>query len=167
MTVLNQEMEWSAIRVDPEIRLAFTGTPNKVLLNPGTMLCRFITCESKAKKIPGNQTFRSPWWLEWNSAFKEISRWKTLNKTPKDVIRARMAVTATFNRELDSLVQIILTQPVYGWKGIVRHQFDSVSNVTHLGGGEQIFVPHLASDQTGYSSGFAYMHCFTAIESLS
>jgi hypothetical protein len=166
VTVLNQEIEWTTIAVNQDILHAFQGIASKTLLSPGTMLCRFITCESKKRNIPGNETFKSPWWLDWSSAFTEITRWKTANNTLKYVIRDRMAVTASFNRELDSLVQIILTKPVYGWKGITRHQYDSVSRLKYRGGGEQFFVPNLSSENSGLSSDVAYVHCFTAIESL-
>jgi hypothetical protein len=166
VAILNQQLEWNDTAISPDTRLAFRGNPVKVLLQPGAMLCRFITTESKKKNIPGNETFKSPWWMDWNSAFTEITRWRTAKAMPKDVIRARMAVTTKFNRELDSLVQIILTKPVYAWKGIARHQDDAVRGVTYLGGGEQFFLPNLSSDSQGLSSSVAYMHCFTAIESL-
>ena len=63
-------------------------------------------------------------------------------------------------------MQIILTQPVYAWKGIAQHQDDNRRGVTYLGGGEQFFLPNLASDPNGLSSNVAHLHCFTAIESL-
>ena len=136
------------------------------MLQPGTILCRFITTESEKKAIPGNETFKSARWLGWGSAFAEISHWRAARVSPKEVIRGRMAVTNQFNRELDSIVQIILTKSVYAWKGLVRHQNDAVRQVTYLGGAEQLYIPNLASDPGGLSSDVAYMHCFTSIDSL-
>jgi hypothetical protein len=68
MTILNQELEWREIALDPNTRDAFRDPPSKTLLDPGTMLCRFITTESKKRNIRGNETFRSAWWLDWGSA---------------------------------------------------------------------------------------------------
>lgn len=59
------------------------------------------------------------------------------------------------------LAQIILTKQVYAWKGPARHQEDSAQGITYLGGGEQLYVPNLASDAQGLSSNVAYLHCFT------
>lgn len=166
MTILNQNLDWNQISSNPDVRRAFRGTPVKTLLPAGQMLCRFITTESKRKGIPGNNTFFSPWWMDWSTTASELARWKTAKAKPKDVIRARLAVTTDFSQQLDSLVQIILTQPVYAWKGFALHQDDEFRRVTYLGGGEQFFLPNLASDREGMSSSVAYMHCFTAIESL-
>jgi hypothetical protein len=166
MMVLNEELDWRTLSMDPDTTRGFRGTPVKVLLDPGKTLCRFITTESKMKGIPGNHTFKSSWWLDWASAMVEIKHWKTVKVMAKDVIRGRLAVTTQFNRELDSLVQIILTKPVYAWKGTAAHQDDTIRRVTYLGGGEQLLVPNLASDRDGLSSAVAYMHCFTSVESL-
>lgn len=85
---------------------------------------------------------------------------------PKDVVRAKLAIISDFSRELDSLVQIILTRPVYAWKGFAQYQNDGSSRVTYIGGGTQFYLPNLASDAQGLSSNVAYMHCFTSVDSL-
>ena len=63
-------------------------------------------------------------------------------------------------------LQIVLSKPVFAWKGTARYQEDSIQRVTYLGGAEQLYIPNLASDDSGFSSNVAYMHCFTAIESF-
>jgi hypothetical protein len=167
MAVLNENLDWNQITAArPDVRQAFRGVPVKTLVAQGELLCRFITTESKKKGIAGNETFRSPWWMNFSSAIHEIAKWRTTKALPKDVIRARMAVTSDFSQELDSLVQIILTQPVYGWKGIAQHQDDNRRGVTYLGGGEQFYLPNLAADPNGLSSNYAYMHWFGSIEEL-
>jgi hypothetical protein len=165
MPVLNEHLDWHTLSKDPGIANAFRGTPVKTLLDPPNMLCRFITAESKKHGIRGNETFNSPWWLEWSTAAAEIHQWKAHNAQVKDVIRGRFAVTTKFSQELDSLVQIQLTKPVYCWKGIVKHQADAVRGVTYLGGGEQLYLPHLASDKDGLSSDVAQMHYFGFVAS--
>lgn len=47
-----------------------------------------------------------------------------------------------------------------------RHQNDAALNVTYIGGGEQYYLPNLASDPNGLSSNVAYLHCFTSVDSL-
>ena len=166
MAILNENIEWDGIVAShPDVGRAFRGTPAKTRLPTNEMLCRFITTESKKKGIPGNHVFFSPWWMEWGAAVAMMSRFKTV--APKDVVRAKLAVTEDFSRELDSLVQIILTEPVYAWKGIAQYQNDKASRVTYIGGGTQFYLPNLASDAQGLSSSVAYMHCFTSVESLS
>ena len=120
MPILNEQLDWNRIAVDASIREAFQGTPTKTLLSPQKMLCRFITTESAKKKIRGNNTFFSPWWMDWSTTVSMLARWKAVSTT--EAVRARMAVTEEFSQELDSLVQIILTKPVYAWKGIAKHQ---------------------------------------------
>ncbi len=82
-----------------------------------------------------------------------LARWnRTGTVAPIDVIRARMAVPQVFSQKLDSVVQIIFTKPVYAWKGTAHFQNDSARGVTYMGGGEQFYIPHLASDHRGLSS---------------
>jgi hypothetical protein len=165
MAILNETLGWKGIVVShPDVGRAFRGTPEKTLLAANTMLCRFITTESKKKGIPGNHVFFSPWWMEWTATVGMLSRLKGV--APKSVVRAKLAVISDFSRELDSLVQIILTQPVYAWMGFAQYQNDDASRVTYLGGGTQLYLPNLASDAQGLSSNVAYMHCFTSVDSL-
>jgi hypothetical protein len=167
MTILNEGLEWREIALQTELERAFRGTPVKTLFSPGALLCRFITTESEKNKIRGNEIFKSPWWMGWTAAIKEIKHWSASGATPKDVVRGRMAVTSDFNSELDSVVQIILTKPVYAWRGFARHQADTLRRVTYLGGGEQLYLPNLAADDKGLSSAVARMHCLTAVEFLT
>jgi len=166
MAILNENLDWNGIVASrPDVGLAFRGTPEKTLLAANEMLCRFITTESQKKGIPGNHVFFSPWWMKWGTTVGMLSRFRAV--APKDVVWAKLAVTEDFSRELDSLVQIILTEPVYAWKGIAQYQNDSASRVTYIGGGTQFYLPNLASDAQGLSSNVAYMHCFTSVDSLS
>ena len=165
MPILNENLDWSNIVAShPDTRRTFRGTPEKTLLLTNEMLCRFITTESKKKGITGNHVFFSPWWMEWGTTVGMLSRFKAA--APKDVVRAKLAVTEAFSRELDSLVQIILTEPVYAWKGTAQYQDDKTGRVTYIGGGTQFYLPNLASDGQGLSSNVAYMHCFTSVDSL-
>jgi hypothetical protein len=166
MAILNENLDWHTIVIShPDVARAFRGTPEKTMLATNEMLCRFITTESKKKGIPGNHVFFSPWWMEWGPTVGMLSRFKAV--PPKNVVRARLAVTEDFSRELDSLVQIILTEPVYAWKGTAQYQDDKTSGVTYIGGGIQVYLPNLASDAQGLSSSVAYMHCFTSVDSLA
>ncbi len=64
MAVLNENLDWNQITaMRPDVRQAFRGVPVKTLVPKGELLCRFITTESKKKGITGNETFRSPWWM--------------------------------------------------------------------------------------------------------
>ena len=166
MAILNENLDWNQIiAAKPNDGLAFRRAPEKTLVDKGEMLCRFITMESQSKGIPGNHVFFSPWWMEWGTAVAMLSRFKSV--APKDVVRAKLAITQDFSRELDSLVQIILTEPVFAWKGIAQYQDDKISRVTYIGGGTQFYLPNLASDAHGLSSQVAYIHSFTSVDSLS
>ena len=165
MAILNEHLDWSQIAAaKPKDAMAFLRPPEKVLLARDQMLCRFITTESEHKGIPGTHVFFSPWWTEWRETVAMLARFKSV--APRDVVRAKLAVTQEFSRKLDSLVQIILTEPVYAWKGIAQYQNDNASRVTYIGGGTQFYLPNLAADAKGLSSNVAYMHCFTSVESL-
>src|SRR5664280_2227289 len=101
MSILNENLDWSGIVVShPDVGRAFRGIPETTLLATNEMLCRFITTESKKKGIPGNHVFFSPWWMEWRTIVGMLSRFKAA--APKDVVRAKLAVTEDFSRALDS-----------------------------------------------------------------
>jgi hypothetical protein len=102
--------------------------------------------------------------IQQSSTVAMLARFRAAKVT--DIVRGQMAVPEAFSQKLDSLVQIILTQPVYAWKGIARHQDDKASHVTYIGGGEQYYLPNLGSDPNGLSSHVAYLHCFTSVDSL-
>lgn len=165
--ILNENLEWRDIATaHPEVVRAFRSVPIKKLVQPGRMLCRFITTESKKKGIRGNEIFKSAWWMDWETSVGMLARWKS-KAAPKDVIRPKMAVPEAFSQELDSLVQIIFAKPAYAWKGIAQYQNDSAQGITYLGGGEQYYLPNLASDANGLSSNLANLHCFTSVDSLT
>ena len=82
-------------------------------------------------------------------------------------MRSKLAVTQDFRRELDSLAQVILDQPVYAWKGTARHQDDKAAGITRIGGGTQFYLPNLASDPRGLSSRVAHLHSFTSVDWLA
>ncbi len=162
-TVLNDDLEWHRITAEhPDVGRAFRGVPQKELVQPRQMLCRFIT--TKRKGIRGNEIFKSPWWMDWNATVVMLTQFKTAKAV--DVIRARMAISQSFSQELDSLAQIVLTKPVYAWKGVAREQDDKTRHVTYIGGGGQYYLPNLASDSHGLSSAVAFLHCFTSVDSL-
>ena len=94
-----------------------------------------------------------------------LTRFKS--SKPPDVVRARMALSTAFSQELDGLAQVILTKPVYAWKGIARQQDDKALDITYIGGGEQYYLPNLASDSLGLSSTVCYLHCYTSAELLT
>jgi hypothetical protein len=162
--ILNQDLDWD--KVDPDVRKAFRGSATKTMIPANKMLCRFITAESKRRNIRGNEIFFSPWWTDWNSTFHMIARWKTTGATTKEIVRAKLAVTEKFSQELDCLVQIVLTKPVFGWEGVINYQNDKIRQVTYVGGATQYYLPNLASDPKGLSSSVAYLQCFTSIDSL-
>lgn len=166
MSLLNENLEWSQLARTPDLQRAFRTPPVKTELPANTMLCRFITTESARKGIRGNEIFKSPWWADWSNTATMLNRWRGPNVNTANVIRARFAVTRQFNQEMDSLVQIILTVPVFAWKGPAQYQNDNLVGVTYLGGATQFFLPNLASDLQGLSSNVAYLHCFTSIDSL-
>jgi hypothetical protein len=164
--ILNDDLEWQKIVTDyPDVARAFRGIPGKTLVQPRHMLCRFITTESEKRGIRGNEIFKSPWWMDWNAAVSMLTRFKAAKVA--NVVRGRMAVPRAFSEELDSLAQIILTKPVYAWKGVARHQDDRALQITYIGGGEQYYLPNLSSDPKGLSSAVSYLHCFTSVDSLS
>lgn len=161
MNILNEQLDWSTFNAD--VHEAFRFPPKKVLLDPQTLLCRFIAVDSAGGDRRG-RIFNSPWWLNWTSALAELAHWAHV--APREVIRARLAITSQFNPEIDSLAQIILDRPVFAWQGKAKYQNDEGRRVTFIGGGEQFFLPNLASDTSGLHSPYADLHCFTSIDSL-
>ena len=164
MAILNEGLEWANFASKPGLQNAFRGVPSKTLIPAGKMLCRFITTEDKQRGTGGNEILLSPWWSDWNTTAGMLSKWKTSKSSPRQIIRARLAITSDFSENLDALVQIILTQPVYAWEGIARHQAESKGNLVYLGGGTQYFLPNLAGGK--FSSNVASVHCFSWVDSL-
>ena len=165
--ILNQDLDWDTIAVNLDVKRAFRGTPAKTLIAPHRMLCRFITAESEKKKIPGTQIFFSPWWTDWNSTFRMLAHWQAAGATTEETVRAKLAVTEEFSQELDCLVQIVLTKPVFAWEGVANYQDDKDRRITYVGGATQLYLPNLAADSKGLSSSVAYVQCFTSVDSLT
>jgi hypothetical protein len=166
MAILNGDLDWRVFESNEKLRGAFRGIPAKTRIDPGAVLCRFITTETGKKRYRDSGIYSSPWWLDWSTTASMLDRWKRARVAPRDVIRGRLAVTRQFSPRLDSMVQIILTRPVYAWKGIARHQEDKASAVTYLGGGEQLFLPNLVSDPGSLSSAVAILHCYCSVDAL-
>lgn len=166
MAILNENLEWSRLSMDLSLRDAFQGTPVKTLISPGQLLCRFITAKSKKHGIRGNEIFRSPWWLEWDTVAGMLHRWRMAGVKAREVIRGRLAITLEFSERLDSLVQIKMTKPAFGWKGPARYQEDKRQKLTYIGGAIQYYLPNLAGDSDGLSSDVAYMHYFGWVDDL-
>jgi len=164
MAILNESLEWRDFNA--RVHDAFRSQATKILLEHGTLLCRFITAESAQHDIQGNEIFASPWWLHWSSALADILRWNRAHASPAQTIRARMAVTSEMNQKMNNLAQIVLREQVYAWKGIARHQTDRNRRLTYMGGGEQLFLPNLASRDNPLTSPVAHLHCFTDVGSL-
>jgi hypothetical protein len=165
MAILNENLNWQDF-ANPDLQRAFQRTPEKCLLPVDQLLCRFITAESQKHGTRGNEIFLSPWWSDWNKTAGMIGQWSSQGASARNVIRAKLAITQRFSEKLDGLVQIVLTKPVYCWKGPARHQEDKLQKVTYLGGGEQYFLPNLASDKQGLSSNVAHMHSWSWVDSL-
>ena len=170
MKILNEEFEWHDFESNRKIREAFRGTPKKTLVAVGSCLARSLSSEKEEpdSRIKDSGIWSSPWWFDWNATWTMLQQWKTAKSTPKDVLRAKLAITSKFSPTLDCLVQIILTSPVYAWVGVAGRQEDK-DIVTYLGGAEQYFLPNLASDPSNrrdLKSNVAYIHCFTSTDSL-
>jgi len=164
--ILNQDLDWD--KFDLDVKGAFRrGAAVKIQIAPNSMLCRFITAESKKNNIRGNEIFFSPWWTDWDSTFHLIARWRATGATTEEIVRAKLAVTEKFSRELDYLVQIVLTKPVFAWEGVTNYQDDKIRHVTYIGGATQLYLPNLASDSKGLSSSVAYVQCFTSVDSIT
>lgn len=167
--ILNGDKDWSSFAGDTDSRTAFRGIPVKTLIPTGRVLCRFITAESKkrtAQKIRPNNIYFSPWWTEWTSTARMLNDFKAGKIPPRDILRGRLGITKAHNYYLDGMVQIVLTQSVYAWKGIALYQTDDYAKVTYLGGGEQLYLPNLVSNKNCVTSKFAQMHCWTWVDSL-
>jgi hypothetical protein len=166
MAILNEEFEWRHFERNPDIRDAFRGAPVKTLLPASQMLCRFITTETGKPTYPDSGIYSSPWWTDWSTTAEMLHRWKTAGASPVDIIRGLLAVTTGFSAKLDGMVQIILTQPVYAWKGPARHQSEKSSSLSYIGGGEQFFLPNLVKDRRSLNCPVAYMHCYCSVDTL-
>jgi hypothetical protein len=147
--------------------MAFTGIPERILLRPGDLLCRFITAENAKLNHYGNQVFRSPWWHTMSSFMQIYNLAKQVNAPLDSAARARLAITQEFNPTMQYFCQITITKPIYGWKGFARHQQESGSNLVYMGGGQQIYLPNLFSPASnGMSSDFAFIKYFGATDVL-
>lgn len=84
----------------------------------------------------------------------------------QQAVRARLAITEAFNPMMQFFCQIIISRPIYGWKGFARHQPEKGGNLIYMGGAEQIYLPNLVSAYHSVSSDYAYIHHFGAADSL-
>ena len=64
MPILNENLEWTTLAVNPDLANAFRHMPTKVLLPVNTCLCRFVTTESQKENIPGTNVLAGAWWSD-------------------------------------------------------------------------------------------------------
>ena len=160
MAILNEAYVFS--RDAPhDVRMAFSSAPKKTVFNPGVEFLRFITAENRRTGDRGNQIFGSPWWFS-----KQTFRQLVAHADPRglgigDVARIDLAVPKQFNAKMEWICVIYLTQTVYAWTGkAARQPAAQHSNIYLGGGGEQIFLPNLASDPLATTSQYARMRFF-------
>lgn len=126
---------------------AFTGTANKVMLPSNTLLFRMIT---------GNKNhLMANWWFQANEIERMIERsMKTSDLV--GFVRSRFAVKETWNPRMNYLLVIRLTSNIWGWTGKTRFQHSSeYSNMTFIGGGQQVYVPNLSDKGDQVNSQYA------------
>ncbi len=155
MSILNENLNWEQIKAsDGKAKGSFDGYPSKTMYWPSQMLVRAITMDSK-KNI-----FSSPWWMDWNEVNQALSLSSRYNIVPSEMLRGELAIAPKFNPKLDGLVQIILSKPVYVWKGKASSQKVEERMLCLIGGGSQLYIPNLKADEFGLFSNFAPRGCF-------
>ena len=140
------EVRWATMRkTSYDSRASFDGSPEKRLLQAGTLLYRLAGMVTSG-------FFDSPWWMP-EQTFTELRN--DVNRSEhgggrllRNYVAQYMALPSG-NFQL-SVVEIRLTKPVYAWVGRSAALFD------RPGGMEQIFLPNLAepgSPQTSLHAG--------------
>ena len=146
---------------------AFIGIPKRTLIEPGELLCRFITAENKTVNHRGNEVFDSPWWHSMTSFMQIYNLAKSVKSSLDNAARARLAITDGFNPTMEYFCQIHITRPIYGWVGTTRWQEDGKRNICYLGGAEQTYLPNLVPRRSsGMSSEYAFIRYFGRTDSL-
>lgn len=138
-TYLNQELgfdevRWATLRkTSYDSRGAFQSAPDKQLLPLGSRLFRLVP-------MTNGRYFEGFWWMP-QSVFEQLHT--DANRAAhgggrmfRNYIAQYMALPPGANQL--SVVEIELTQPVYGWVGNSAPLFD------RPGGMEQIYLPNLA-----------------------
>lgn len=145
MPLLNEEIDFQ--KVAPAVQGAFIGRmAEKRLLAAGTKLYKHTSYS-----LFGNGGQISPWWssvVPLSPADPGLAGSRTragnLGVTDVDFARARTAVTRQWN-EMGRILQVRLTQPVYGFIGRCSGQRldENISNVVLIGGAHQLWIPNL------------------------
>jgi len=168
MQYLNGDLELSDLeKMDSQfcnVASAFHGKPVKTPFGPGCTFARLISTSTSCKKDDDSGIFSSPWWQKETAFYQLLSDF--CNVDPISVFRGKLAITPSMSPSLDGLVYVTLTRGVYGWVGRARHQEDKNINLCYIGGGEQVFLPHLDAMEkyppyirlkSTLSSNFAYI----------
>jgi hypothetical protein len=161
MDALNSTLDFDT--TDREVRLAFKGSPKRVLFRPGDRLYRFTSHADG--EFEGNELFKGAWWHP-SRTFNAIVR--TAHRTQTSIVesaRAGLAVNRKWNPTMEWLVLIELTGEAYGWVGPTRHQPVEGQDRSALliGNLPQVYMPGLAGGGNGSSSPYAFIYYYGSV----
>jgi hypothetical protein len=150
--VLNEELRF--VDLDPTVKRAFRGVPDKIALAPTVQLHKW----SSHPLFNGSRI--TPWWSfvqttrlpsgmvaeGFRASEKRAAR---LGKSHRDLARARVAVSGQFRNTMSNPLTIQLNQQVWGFAGQASGQREfaddekDFKDVYLIGGAHQVWVPNL------------------------
>lgn len=154
--MLNEQLEFFSIPV--EVKRAFLGIPDKVVLKAGTRLYKWSDHRLPASHGAAEARSITPWWSYYRQTvlpgglvvegFNESrERARALRVSHRDYQRVRSAVSERFNNRMRHLLLIELLQDVWGFAGTASGQPEfkdpALANVYLIGGQGQLWVPNL------------------------
>jgi hypothetical protein len=129
-------------KISYDVEYSFTGLPEKVRLEAGTVLARL-----DFQVMFG--LFMKPWWMKQSLMQTMVDRANVDSSALRRQWQHSQAMPKAAKGTRSLIVEIELTAPVYAWIGRARPLFNKP------GGGEQIYLPNLATgagpDRSNYA----------------
>ncbi len=135
----------------------FRGSPRRELWRTLNPLYRLLT--------PGDNYVIGRFWYT-QDVFGEMVKQASAGTSFKEVARSRLAIKQEWNNGLTYMCKIVLTSEAYVWIGKTKYQnlSDDKPNVLLMGNLEQVFVPHLFSNNNTDFSRFAQIRYFGTVQ---
>ena len=150
--ILNEELRFEDL--DPTVKRAFVGVPDKILLEPSVQLYKW----TGRPLVDGPRI--TPWW-----SFVQMTRLPSgmvadgfrvseeraarLGRSHRDFARARAAISGQFGNTMKNLLMVQLNVQAWAFAGQASGQREfaddqiEVENVYLIGGAHQVWVPNL------------------------
>jgi len=153
MSVYNEDIIWD--EVSDQVKEAFDGTPEKILVKTAAIICRFNQYDAISKDEKESSKL-SPWWFVYQSGGTHLNYSDLITSAThlregfESHSREKLALPEPWNN-MKYLFSYHTIEDVYCFKGkVAKQKVEGCEEL--LGGWEQLYIPNFTLRQLNKSS---------------